>query len=87
MTALLGELRERYRAVEPFDVDPLDQALRALAEEREVKAAVLIHPLRMALSGDKAGPPVFDLVAAMGREDTDRHLGHFIEYLEARRGA
>jgi len=41
----------------------------------------------MALSGDKAGPPVFDLVAAMGREATDRHLGHFIEYLEGRRGA
>jgi len=87
VTGLLGELRERYRAVEPFEVDPLDQALRTLAEEREVKAAVLIHPLRMALSGDKAGPPVFDLVAAMGREATDRHLGHFIEYLEGRRGA
>lgn len=80
---LLEALRARYREAEPFAIDPLDTALRELAVEREVKAAVLIHPLRMALSGDKAGPPVFDLVEAMGREATDRHLGCFIEYLKA----
>jgi glutamyl-tRNA synthetase len=78
---LLAALRERYRAVEPFAVEPLEAALRALAEEREVKAATLIHPLRMALSGQKAGPPVFDLVAVMGRERTDHHLEVFQEHL------
>jgi len=83
LTELIEALRSRYREVEPFAIDSLDAALRELATEREVKAAVLIHPLRMALSGDKAGPPVFDLVEVMGREATDRHLGHFIEYLEA----
>ncbi len=81
LPALLEALREGYRAAEPFAVEPLEAALRALAEERGVKAAVLIHPLRMALSGAKAGPPVFDLVAAMGREATDRHLGHFLAWL------
>ncbi len=83
LAELLAELRARYRALEPFAVEPLEAALRALAEERGVKAAVLIHPLRMALSGAKAGPPVFDLVAAMGGEATDRHLGHFLAWLEA----
>jgi glutamyl-tRNA synthetase len=81
LPALLEALRERYRAAEPFAVEPLETELRALAEERGVKAGVLIHPLRMALSGAKAGPPVFDLVAAMGREATDRHLGHFLSWL------
>lgn len=80
---LLAALRERYRAVEPFAVDPLEAELRALAEERGVKAGVLIHPLRMALSGQKAGPPVFDLVAVMGRERTDHHLAVFQEHLRA----
>jgi glutamyl-tRNA synthetase len=79
---LLDALRESYRAVEPFEIDPLDQALRALAEEREVKAGRLIHPLRMALSGQKAGPPVFDLVEVMGRERTDHHLARFQEHLK-----
>jgi glutamyl-tRNA synthetase len=81
LPALLEALRERYRAVEPFSVEALETELRSLADERGVKAAVLIHPLRMALSGQKAGPPVFDLVHAMGRAATDRHLGHFIAWL------
>ncbi len=78
---LLEALRERYRQVEPFEIEPLETELRGLADERGVKAAALIHPLRMAISGEKAGPPVFDLVAAMGREATDRHLGHFVTWL------
>ena len=35
-----------------------------------MKAGVLIHPTRMALSGAAGGPPLFDLVEAMGREAT-----------------
>jgi len=84
LPAHLEALRERYRAVEPFSVEALEAELRSLADERGVKAAALIHPLRMALSGQKAGPPVFDLVHAMGRDATDRHLGHFQAWL--RRG-
>jgi len=80
----LEALRERFRTVEPFAVEPLEAALRELAEERGVKAATLIHPLRMALSGQKAGPPVFDLVEAMDREATDRHLVSFLEWLDER---
>ena len=52
-----------------------------MAEEEGVKAAALIHPLRMALSGSKTGPGVFDLVAVQGREATARHLGNFLAFL------
>lgn len=77
----LETLRDRYDALDDFAIDPLDRALRSLAEELEAKAAYLIHPLRMALTGSKAGPPVFDVVAAMGRDATRRHLDHFVEHL------
>jgi glutamyl-tRNA synthetase len=78
----LRQLRERYEALPEFTIDPLDQTLRQLSEELEIKAGVLIHPTRMALSGAKAGPPLFDLVEAMGRDATARHLDRFIAYLE-----
>jgi len=77
----LERLRDRYAAVEPFAVEPLEAELRTLADELGVKAGHLIHPLRLALTGSTAGPPVFDLVAAMGREATARHLGHFLDHL------
>jgi glutamyl-tRNA synthetase len=80
---MVETLRRRYREIDSFEIDPLDQALRDLAEELEVKAGALIHPLRMALTGTKAGPPVFDVVAAMGRDATARHLAQFADYLRA----
>jgi len=83
----LEALRDRYTQAEPWEADCLDPTLRQLAGELEVKAAVLIHPLRMALSATNAGPGVFDLVEVQGREATRRHLGRFTEWLRERQGA
>jgi glutamyl-tRNA synthetase len=81
LPAHLQALRDRYAALPAFDKDALDAALRALAEERGIKAGVLIHPTRMALSGAAQGPPLFDLVEAMGRDAGLRHLDRFLGFL------
>jgi glutamyl-tRNA synthetase len=80
---LLETLRDRYDALPEFTKEALEAGLRALSEERGVKAGVLIHPVRMALSGAAGGPPLFDLVEVMGREATRRHLDRFLGYLRA----
>jgi len=76
-------LRERFAALPEWTKEALEAALRALAEERGLKAGALIHPTRMALSAAAKGPPLFDLVEAMGREATDRHFAGFLELLRA----
>ena len=53
----LDALVERYAALETFGIDETDQALRALATSLEVKPGLLIHPTRMALSGEQIGTP------------------------------
>jgi len=80
---LLETLRDRYAALPEFTKEALEAGLRALSEERGVKAGVLIHPVRMALSGATGGPPLFDLVEVMGREASRRHLDRFLAYLRA----
>lgn len=77
----LAALRDRYAALEPFEKVGLENELRALADERGLKAGVLIHPTRMALTAAAAGPSLFDLVEVMGRDATVRHLAHFIAFL------
>jgi glutamyl-tRNA synthetase len=67
--------------MELFEKGGLDTELRSLADERGIKAGVLIHPTRMALTAAAAGPSLFDLVEVMGRDATVRHLGHFIAFL------
>jgi glutamyl-tRNA synthetase len=78
----LETLAERYAALPSFDKGSLEAALRELAEERGLKAGVLIHPTRMALSGLAGGPPLFDLVEVMGRDAVARHLANFVEFLK-----
>lgn len=78
----LKALRKRLAALPTFDKEAVEAALRALAGEQGIKAGALIHPTRMALSAAAQGPPLFDLVEAMGREASLRHLDHFLAFLK-----
>lgn len=84
LPAHLEALRDRYAAVEPFELQPLEDELRGLADEVDVKAGALIHPLRMALTASKTGPGVFDVVVLTGREATRERLTRFIAFLRER---
>jgi len=70
----LEALSRRWSELPAFDKAALEAALRALAAERGLKAGQLIHPTRLALTGVKAGPSLFDIVEVMGRAATVRHL-------------
>jgi glutamyl-tRNA synthetase len=79
----LAVLRDRFARLGEFTKEAVETELRAVAAERGVKAGALIHPTRTALSGAQVGPPLFDLVAVMGRDATLRHLDHLIERLRS----
>jgi glutamyl/glutaminyl-tRNA synthetase len=70
----LVALRNRYAAAGAFTKDVVEAELRSVASERGIKAGVLIHPTRTAISGANVGPPLFDLVELMGQDATVRHL-------------
>ena len=77
----LEELHVRLSAVEPFDVETTETALRALAESSGVGAGKLIHPLRLALTGKGSSPPVFDVAVLLGKSRSMRRLERLIEKL------
>lgn len=87
LPAHVAALRDRYAALPEFTVEALEAALRAEAEARGLKAGVLIHPVRMALTAATGGPSLFHLVEVMGKESTLRHLDQFLEFLRANVGA
>jgi nondiscriminating glutamyl-tRNA synthetase len=75
MTALHNALAE----VEPFDITTTEAALRGVAETQGCSAGKLIHPMRLALTGRGASPPIFDVAVALGRDRTLRRLKRLIE--------
>jgi glutamyl-tRNA synthetase len=61
-------LREALAKLEPFEADPIGAALKSVAAECGVKAGVLVHPTRLAICGNTAGPSLYHLLAILGRE-------------------
>jgi glutamyl-tRNA synthetase len=70
----LPELAERFSALEPFDPAAAEAALRAYAEERGVKAGLLINAARTAVTGRAVGPSLFDVLGCLGRDRVARRL-------------
>ncbi|MFQ5701119.1 MAG: glutamate--tRNA ligase, partial [Acidobacteriota bacterium] len=69
-------------AVEPFDEATCEAALRGLAEKQGVKAATLIHPARVALTGSNVSPGLFEVMALMGRESVVARLRRAVHYIQ-----
>jgi glutamyl-tRNA synthetase len=65
---LLHELAERLASVPEFNEASVEAELRKVAEERGVKAGVLINASRAALTGQPVGPSAFAVFACLGRE-------------------
>jgi glutamyl-tRNA synthetase len=65
----LGRLADRL-AQAPWTTDDLDAAVRAFAEAEGVKLGTIAQPLRAALTGSAASPPIFDVLVALGREES-----------------
>ena len=73
----LDRLLARLAALEPWTEAELEGACRQLAGELGVKLVDLAQPIRLALTGETASPPIFGVLADLGRETSLRRLRAF----------
>ena len=71
---LLRELAQRLAAASEFTGESVEAELRKLAEERGVKAGLLINGARAALTGQAVGPSAFAVFVAIGRDRVNERL-------------
>ena len=67
LTALTDALDADVPADAPAPAAAYEEAVRKLAERLELKAGDLIHPARVALSGQGRSAGIFDVMEALGR--------------------
>jgi glutamyl-tRNA synthetase len=72
--ALLVELGSRYASAEEFTEASTEALLRAFAEEKGLKAGVLINGSRVALTGQGVAPSLFAVMIALGQERVSKRL-------------
>jgi len=73
MPELVGEYLATV-ASGAFDHQALETAAKAFCEAKGVKIGDLNHALRVATTGVMVGPGVFDCLAVLGREETNRRV-------------
>ena len=67
--SLLAELAAALAETKPWEAAGLESAVRAFADAKGAKLGQVAQPLRAALTGRTVSPPVFDVMAVLGRED------------------
>ena len=72
--SLLAELGARYAASQEFTEASTEALLRAFAEEKGLKAGVLINGTRVALTGQGVAPSLFQVMLALGQQRVARRL-------------
>ncbi|HKQ56961.1 MAG TPA: glutamate--tRNA ligase, partial [Candidatus Eisenbacteria bacterium] len=70
----LAELAKRIAADPAFTLESLEQLTRGLAKELGIKAGDLMSATRVALTGRKVAPGLFEVMALLGRERVDARL-------------
>ena len=67
-------LTGRLEKLEEFSSGNIETIFRQLAEEKRLKAANLIHPARLAVSGKTSGAGLFEMMELLGKEKVLKRL-------------
>jgi glutamyl-tRNA synthetase len=67
---LIGRLRQALEAVESWNGETTEAAMRAYAEQNNLKLGAVAQPLRVALTGRTTSPGIFEVLAVLGRQES-----------------
>ena len=67
---VLEKAEQVLGAVEPFTTEMIEQALRALSEQLGLKPREAFQPIRVAVTGSKVSPGLFESIELLGRDAT-----------------
>jgi len=68
--AVLPAASEALTAVEPFEAERIEAALREVAEQLDLKPREAFQPIRLALTGSNVSPGLFESLEVLGREES-----------------
>jgi glutamyl-tRNA synthetase len=75
--AIVEAARDELAGVDPFDAEHIETALRGLAERLELSPRKAFEPIRIAVTGSKVSPGLFESLELLGKDETLRRLSAF----------
>jgi glutamyl-tRNA synthetase len=80
----LEKVRDAFGKLAVFDAASIEAALKSTAAELGVKVGVLIHPTRLATTGNPNGPSLYHLLEVLGKEKVVGRVGKALSVLSFR---
>jgi glutamyl-tRNA synthetase len=71
---VVAAARDELERVEPFRAPEIEAALRTLAERLELSPRKAFQPIRIAVTGSKVSPGLFESLELLGKEESLRRL-------------
>ena len=68
-TDILANLQPHLVALDEWDTDSIEAAIREFSESAELKLGKVAQPLRAALTGTNVSPGVFDVMVVLGKDE------------------
>jgi glutamyl-tRNA synthetase len=71
---VVAAARDELERVDPFAASEIEAALRALAERLELSPRKAFEPIRIAVTGSKVSPGLFESIELLGKDETLKRL-------------
>jgi glutamyl-tRNA synthetase len=75
---IIKEFRNNLISVNILNKETLEPVINNLIKKNETNFKGVGQPLRVALTGSKFGPGLYDIIISLGKEEVDRRLGNKI---------
>jgi glutamyl-tRNA synthetase len=72
----LAAARDALAALETFDLESIETALRGVVESLDAKPNKVFQPIRVALTGTTISPGIFESLELLGREESLNRIEH-----------
>jgi glutamyl-tRNA synthetase len=79
----LHEIRDALAALNGWEVEGIEAALRAIVDEHDVKPKEIFQPIRVALTGTTVSPGIFESLSALGSEEALSRLENALQKAES----
>jgi glutamyl-tRNA synthetase len=74
VAGVLSHFAEELKGMDALSGAEIEQKLKEMAQEKGVNPGSLMQPLRVVLSGESGGPPLFDMLKLLGTAESAERI-------------
>jgi glutamyl-tRNA synthetase len=75
---IISEFKNKLSSLKGFSKENLEPIINELIKEHETNFKGVGQPLRVALTGSKFGPGLYDIVISLGKDEVEKRLGKIL---------